>query len=96
MTNANPGRPNQMSEFFQYPTTDVLSERKHQMTRLAHLLKAITLNSLSPTNVELQIEMKHTCSYVESSIASVLDNMVRLSNGRVIPLGSIHRIEFLK
>jgi len=83
-------------EVMQFNSNDVLGTKSEKTKRLALLLQAITMESISPTEVIIFTEMSDYCCKFTNRIIAAGDEKILLDDGKSIPINSIHKIEFLQ
>ena len=77
-----------------FPKQDVLVTETDRQKRKANLIKAVTLESLAPTEVVLYLETKAGCQKVKSRVLATGDQQVLIERGFAVPISSIHRVDF--
>ena len=81
-------------EAIQFAKEDVLPTVHDRMKRLACLMKAISLEGMSSSPVNLWIQGEALCLRVTSRVIAAGNHQIILENGLRLPIKSIHKVTF--
>jgi hypothetical protein len=79
---------------FQFTSYDVLANPLDKTRRRADILKALSLESLYASKIELWVQGVYSCMRVRGRIMATGDKRIHMDNGLCIPLHSIYKVHF--